>query len=166
MLLEKWHRQIPCRVAADLPLVRTAMSGVLLGHSRLRIWWCHCSSLGHCCGTRSMLGLGTSTGRGHGQKKIAVSFKHSKMRSACTRRQCSLPKTAVCKGAELRSEPKAPTLVLLPLQGCIIDNTGAVCPLELASREDGRADSAKSLWWEGGMDSCSERWGLKGLEAR
>ena len=28
--------------------------------SALRIWWCRCSSLGHCCGTGSFPGLGTS----------------------------------------------------------------------------------------------------------
>ena len=29
-------------------------------HSRLRIWYCHCSGPGHCCGTGSIPVLGTS----------------------------------------------------------------------------------------------------------
>ena len=42
--------------------------GVLLWHSGLRIRYCHCSSLGGCCGTGSVLDTG-STCRGHGQTK-------------------------------------------------------------------------------------------------
>ena len=36
--------------------------GVLLQYSRLRIWHCHCSNLGHCCSRGSIPGLGTFTG--------------------------------------------------------------------------------------------------------
>ena len=32
----------------------THYSGVPLWHSRLRIWHCHCSGLGHCCGIGSL----------------------------------------------------------------------------------------------------------------
>ena len=35
--------------------------------SRLRIQCCHCSSLGHCCGTGSIPGPGISTCHGHNQ---------------------------------------------------------------------------------------------------
>ena len=47
--------------------------GVPLRHSRLRIWCCHYSSLGPCCGSGLIPGLGTSTCRGCGQneKKVA-----------------------------------------------------------------------------------------------
>ena len=37
-------------------------------HSRLRIWHCHCSGLGSCCGVGSVLGTGTSSCCGHNQK--------------------------------------------------------------------------------------------------
>ena len=43
--------------------------GVPLWHSGLRIWCCHCSSLGHCCGAGSIPGPGTSICYGCGQKK-------------------------------------------------------------------------------------------------
>ena len=43
-------------------------AGVPLWHSRLRIWHCHCSSLDHCCGSGSILGLGTSICHGHSPK--------------------------------------------------------------------------------------------------
>ena len=41
---------------------------VPLWSSGLRIWHCHCSSRGHCCGSGSIPGPGTSTCHGHGQK--------------------------------------------------------------------------------------------------
>ena len=34
--------------------------GVLVWHSRSRIWYCHCSSWGHYCGSGSIPDLGTS----------------------------------------------------------------------------------------------------------
>ena len=45
------------------------VSGVPLGHSRLRIWCCHCRGSGCCCGMGSIPGPGTSTCHGQGQKK-------------------------------------------------------------------------------------------------
>ena len=39
------------------------------GCSRLRIRHCHCSGLGHCCNTGSLLGWGTSTANGCRWKK-------------------------------------------------------------------------------------------------
>ena len=44
-------------------------SRVLLWHSRLRIWHCHCSGLGHHCGMGSIPGPGTSTCLGVAKKK-------------------------------------------------------------------------------------------------
>ena len=35
------------------------VAGVPLWHSGLRIWHCHCSSLGHCSGVSLIPGLGT-----------------------------------------------------------------------------------------------------------
>lgn len=43
--------------------------GVPLCHSSLRIWHDHCSSLGHCCGTGCIPGLGSFTCYGRGSKK-------------------------------------------------------------------------------------------------
>ena len=43
--------------------------GVLLCLSRLRIWCCHCSGLGCCCGAGLIPVLGTSTCHRHGQKR-------------------------------------------------------------------------------------------------
>ena len=43
-------------VSLYLPDVR-----VLLQHSGLRIWCCHCYGLGHCCGISSIPGPGIST---------------------------------------------------------------------------------------------------------
>ena len=43
--------------------------GVPLWHSRLRIWHCHSSCSGHCCGTGLIPGLRTSTCCGSSQKK-------------------------------------------------------------------------------------------------
>ena len=37
--------------------------------SRLRIWWCHCSGLGHCCGEGSVPGLGISICQGASKMK-------------------------------------------------------------------------------------------------
>ena len=37
--------------------------------SRLRIWYCHCSSLGHCCGMGLISSLGTSICPGCVQKR-------------------------------------------------------------------------------------------------
>ena len=41
---------------------------VLVWHSRLKIWCCHCMGLGHCCGTGLIPGLGTSECSGCSQK--------------------------------------------------------------------------------------------------
>ena len=38
-------------------------------HSRLRIWCCHCSCLGRCCGACSTPGPGTASCHRHGQEK-------------------------------------------------------------------------------------------------
>ena len=38
-------------------------------HSGLRIRHCHFSGSGHCCGTGSIPGLGSSTGHGYGRKE-------------------------------------------------------------------------------------------------
>ena len=43
--------------------------GVPLWCSRLGIWHCHCSALGHCCGLGSIPGPEISMCRGHGQNK-------------------------------------------------------------------------------------------------
>ena len=40
---------------------------VPLWRSKLRIWHCHCSGSGQCCGVGSIPGLGTSTYSRHGQ---------------------------------------------------------------------------------------------------
>ena len=46
--------------------------GVPLRHSGLRIQCCHCSSLGCCCHTGSISGLGTSTCHRCGPRKTKV----------------------------------------------------------------------------------------------
>ena len=43
--------------------------GTLLWFSGLRIWHCHCNSLGFCCGLSTVPGPGTSTCWGHSQNK-------------------------------------------------------------------------------------------------
>ena len=48
---------------------RRAIKEVLLWHSGLRIWHCHYSGSGCCCGVGLIPGLGTSACRGSGQKK-------------------------------------------------------------------------------------------------
>ena len=53
-------------------------NGVLLWLSGLRIWHCHCSSSGCCCGVGSIPSLGTSPSHRHGQKKkngVRMAFK-------------------------------------------------------------------------------------------
>ena len=45
------------------------ISEVLLWCHWLRIWCCHCNSLGHCCGAKWSPGLGISTCYRRGQKK-------------------------------------------------------------------------------------------------
>lgn len=44
-------------------------AGILLWCSKLRIWCCPCSSLGHCCGTGFISGLETSTYHRYGPKQ-------------------------------------------------------------------------------------------------
>ena len=44
------------------------VSGLLLRCSGLRIWYCHCSSLGGCCGPGLIPDPGTSTCHGYIQK--------------------------------------------------------------------------------------------------
>ena len=48
---------------------KSIQSGVPWWHSRLRIQHCHCNVLGHCSGTGSVLGPGTSTSHVCSQKK-------------------------------------------------------------------------------------------------
>ena len=55
-------------------LFRTSSLGVPLRCHQLRIWHCHCSSLGHCSGRSSVPGPGTSTCHEHGQKKRHLVF--------------------------------------------------------------------------------------------
>ena len=52
---------------------KKCLSGVLLQHSGLRIWHCHCSSLGHCHGLGSIPGPGTPTHCGNGKKEKCLS---------------------------------------------------------------------------------------------
>ena len=58
--------------------------GVLLWHSRLRIQHCHCSSLGCCCVTGSIPGLGTSICHGHDRKK----GRKKRKESICQKKWC------------------------------------------------------------------------------
>ena len=52
-----------------------------LGTAGLRIWRCHCSGVGHCCGTGLIPGLGTSTCLWvWGKKKIPLVFEHKNFR--------------------------------------------------------------------------------------
>ena len=55
---------------------------ILLGNSlrcsRLRIWHCHCSSLGCCCGTALIPGPGIFAGHRQGQKKKKTKNKNKK----------------------------------------------------------------------------------------
>ena len=44
-------------------------AGVPWWHRRLRIWSCHCSGSGHCCGTGLISGPGNSICCKHGQKR-------------------------------------------------------------------------------------------------
>ena len=48
---------------------KISIPGLPLRCSRLRIWCCHYSSVGGCCGGSLVPGLGTSIGCGCGQKK-------------------------------------------------------------------------------------------------
>lgn len=48
-------------------------------HRELGIWHCHCSSLVHCYGTGSILGLGTFTYCGHCQKNTGLLRKNMKL---------------------------------------------------------------------------------------
>ena len=50
--------------------------GVLVWPSGLRIWCCHCSGLGLCCGTGWIPGLGISICCGCSQKKIFLKDCH------------------------------------------------------------------------------------------
>ena len=52
----------------SIPIKIAIVSGILLWYSRLRIWCCHYSSLGHCCDAGSVLGLGISTCHEYGKK--------------------------------------------------------------------------------------------------
>ena len=68
----------PCKPLLQLPLhehpvlvSKLVAVGVLLWCSRLKIQHCHCRGLGCCCGTSSILGLGTSICYGCCQKKIS-----------------------------------------------------------------------------------------------
>ena len=45
------------------------VAGILLWHIRLRIWHCHCSGLGGCCGLGLVPGPDTSACLWHGQNK-------------------------------------------------------------------------------------------------
>ena len=47
-------------------------SRVFLWHTGLRIWHCHCSSSGYCCGVGLIPSLGTSICCKCGQKKTQV----------------------------------------------------------------------------------------------
>ena len=53
----------------DEAQAKKAEQGVLLWLTGLRIWRCHCSGLGHCCGTGLIPGWGTSTCQGYAQKR-------------------------------------------------------------------------------------------------
>ena len=54
------------------------------GPAGLRIWHCHCSSSGHCCGVGSIPGLGTSTCCGHSQKQTSRAPCHLQFRDIQT----------------------------------------------------------------------------------
>ena len=62
----------PLRYSRDsspsLILISVLFIGVPLWYSRLRIWCCHCSGLGHCYGASLILSPGTSTCHRWGQK--------------------------------------------------------------------------------------------------
>ena len=60
-------------------LLSHLFSGVLLWCSELRrIWYCYCSSLGHCCDKGSVLGLGTSICNRRGKNRKRVSYSGEK----------------------------------------------------------------------------------------
>ena len=48
--------------------------GVVLWHCRLRIQHCHCSGVGHCCGSGSVPSLGISHAAGAAKKKKKKMF--------------------------------------------------------------------------------------------
>ena len=60
-------------VSTECSFIMVKRNGLILEAalrgSALRIWHCHCSSLGHCCGAGSVPGPGTSTCHRWGQKK-------------------------------------------------------------------------------------------------
>ena len=105
----------------------TAGRGVPLWCSGLRIWSCHCSSSGHCCGTGSILGPGTFTCCRHGQnlfvcfcfflKKNNNSRKGMGARSSGGVRRVSVMVLVRMKGA-LQSKPSL---------GCIPEQTPGAC---------------------------------------
>lgn len=49
-------------------LIKTQIERSSLVHSRLRIWWCHCSDLGHYHGGGLIPGTGNSACHEHSQK--------------------------------------------------------------------------------------------------
>ena len=66
--------------------LKRCTSGVPLWYSWLRIWHCHCSGPGRCCGTGSISGQRISTCHRQGQKKkemhlISLPFKHPEVTS-------------------------------------------------------------------------------------
>ena len=60
------HYWCECKLVEPLELVMEVPQRVALWCSRLKIQYCHCSSLGHCCGTGSFTVSGTSTCHGYG----------------------------------------------------------------------------------------------------
>ena len=72
----QWHN---CQLSVHL---KNSCLGLLLWHSGLRSWHCHCSSSGHCCGTSSISGLETSTGHEGSQKQKNKKQKY-KTKNTC-----------------------------------------------------------------------------------
>ena len=59
---------VHCNLKWNKTFKKKKIPGVSLWHSQLRIWHCHCSGSGHCCGMGLILGPGTSACHGCGQK--------------------------------------------------------------------------------------------------
>ena len=99
-------RQLECCPEEKLmSMIKTTSTGVLWWSSRLRIWYCHSSGFGGCCGVGFIPGLGTSVCRGcstplHKKnpastraKYLGLGFLAVEMRgvSICSLESCSNP---------------------------------------------------------------------------
>ena len=96
--------------------------------SRLRIWHCHCSGLGSCCGKVSVPGLGTSACHGCGQKnknKIVLLYTNLHCFLTCATNNIKHQITRSVREPHLRNIPLAPHKLFLYLVGIFTQNVSS-----------------------------------------